>query len=142
MTLVKTNLKKQIFPSSRLKEIALFLFSLSGCMAVWGISNYLISHGHTPNLTIGALEQTVLGAILFVSFLWGHALGLSIQSSWGFKNQSRDYEQYARSLCLRILAAMIGMILAIFSADLVWSSGASLVSIMSLLGTQFRSNKA
>ncbi len=141
MAFSKDYVKTNSFSHARFKELSLFFFSVSGCVAVWGISHYLISNNLTPAHTIGGIERTVLGTLLFVSFLWGHALGLSIQNCSRERTGLRNYEQYTLSLCLRILAAMLGMILALLSFDLVWSSGASLISIMSLIGTQFRQTK-
>lgn len=141
MNFSKNYIKTNLATNARFKELLLFFFSVSGCIIVWVISHYLISNTPAPLHAIGATERTILGALLFLSFLWGHALGTAIQNSTIEKNEPRDYEQYTLSLCLRILAAMLGMVLAILSFDLVWSSGASLISIMSLLGTQFRPNK-
>ncbi len=138
----RESLKIWVFFNSQLKELILFILAITSCLALSGLAHYLISQGQTYNSNVSNFERAILGSLVFLSFLFGHALGVADREAARSSPTTRDHERNTMSLSLRILSAMIGMVLATISEDWIWSSGASLVAVISLVGTQFVANKS
>gem|GEM_PF-5723783 len=117
--------------NSRFLELILFALAIKGCLATCFLGHYFIITSNSGP-TLGWSGATSILAIgLFISFLFGHALGASTKLGRG------DTKRYVLSLCLRMISAMLGMIIAILTNDTVWCSAASLVAAISLFGTHF-----
>lgn len=117
--------------NSRLIELLLFSFAIKGCLAACLLGHYLIPSTASNYASQWPLMTPILAIGLFVSFLFGHALGASTKLGQG------DTRRYLMSICLRTISAMLGMIIAILSNDTVWCTAASLIAAISLIGTHF-----
>jgi hypothetical protein len=113
-----------------LRAFLLFLLAICGCITTCIIAHYILAQENVLNIAISLVPKTILGIGFFISFIFGHAIG-------AMRSDSFSMESYTLSLCLRVLSSMFGMTLAILTIDHVWSSAASLIAILSLIGTQY-----
>lgn len=110
-------------------KIILAIAFVSACVALPVIS-FVIGQPVEGTATEGSAEliQGILGTAAILALVIGHALASRTQTQ-------QQFPFYIISLALREACAILGFIISLLSGDPMWSVGASLVAIFSIIGT-------